>query len=50
MKCLELAQVNSIFPKNIIALLPNSFIGKNGKGTADISTQTEDVCFENIKV
>jgi len=40
MKFLELAQVNSIFPKNIIALIPNSFIAKNTKETADISIQT----------
>lgn len=45
MKFLELAQVNSIFPKNIIALLPNSFIAKSSKETADFATQTEDVCF-----
>ncbi len=31
MQVLDIAQVNSIFPNNVLALIPNSFLGKKRK-------------------
>lgn len=44
MQIIDLAQVNSIFPNNILALIPNSFINKNNKKkviTNNIAIQTD---------
>ena len=45
MKFLQLAQVSSIFPKNNIALVPDSYIAKNIKQTVDMEIQTEQFIF-----
>lgn len=49
MQVLDIAQVYSAFPSNIIALIPNSFISKIKKTTyAHTGSQTED--FPLIKI
>ena len=43
MQVMDVAQVHSAFPSNIIALIPTSFINKLKKPTyATATTQTED--------
>lgn len=42
MQVLDIAQVNSIFPSNILALIPNSFMTKKKKPeTCTRSVQTD---------
>jgi hypothetical protein len=43
MQVLDMARVNSIFPNDIIALIPNSFYAKKKKDTNTIGVQTETV-------
>jgi hypothetical protein len=42
MQLLDIAQVNSVFPNNVIALIPSSFLAKRKKITLNVSTQTEN--------
>jgi len=43
MQVLDIAQVNSAFPSNIIALIPNSYFNKYKKNPfANCAVQTDD--------